>query len=224
MPFNYGLWMAHPYWPLFDLKITTPCLELRLPTDVELPYFVDLARSVVPDAKFLGPWLAVPEPYFGPAVAQFHWGCRASWKPDQWTLVLGIFLDGEPVGQQSIDAADFSTLRDVHTGSWLGPEHRGKGLGVEMRAAVLHLAFEGLGAATARSGARHTNGASLGVSKRLGYEPNGTTQVEYGDGSTDDEISLLLTRERWQINQRDDVTIYGLDGCIEMFGLANTTA
>ena len=32
--------MANSYWPLFDLRITTPRLELRLPTDDELNSFV----------------------------------------------------------------------------------------------------------------------------------------------------------------------------------------
>lgn len=212
--------MAHPYWPLFDLRITTPRLELRLPTDAELPRLIDLGRTLAPDAEFLGPWIAVPEPYSAPAFAQFHWSARASWKPLKWTLVLGIFLDGEPIGQQSIEATDFSTQRDVTTGSWLGLEHRGQGLGGEMRAAVLHLGFEGLGAQVARSAARPGNAPSLGVSERLGYERDGLARFEYGDGSEDDEICLLLTRERWQATRRHDITIDGLNECIEMFGIA----
>ena len=42
-----------------------------------------------------------------------------------------------------------------------------------MRAAILHLAFEGLGAASAESEAFHDNHASNRVSQILGYSPNG---------------------------------------------------
>ena len=28
--------MGHPFWPLFDLRVRTPTLELRLPTDDDL--------------------------------------------------------------------------------------------------------------------------------------------------------------------------------------------
>ncbi len=44
-----------------------------------------------------------------------------------------------------------------------------------MRAAILHLAFAGLSAREASSEAFADNDASNGVSRALGYEPNGTT-------------------------------------------------
>jgi len=59
----------------------------------------------------------------------------------------------------------------VSTGSWLGMRHQGKGFGTEMRAAILMLAFDHLGAKTARSSAFTDNPRSLAVSRRLGYEP-----------------------------------------------------
>jgi hypothetical protein len=34
---------AHP-WPLFDLRLRTPCLELRLPTDDDLLELMRVAR------------------------------------------------------------------------------------------------------------------------------------------------------------------------------------
>ena len=64
-------------------------------------------------------------------------------------------------------------LRTVHTGSWLGRAYQGRGLGKEMRAAVLGFAFDGLGAQVAESSAFLDNAASNGVSKSLGYEENG---------------------------------------------------
>jgi RimJ/RimL family protein N-acetyltransferase len=44
-----------------------------------------------------------------------------------------------------VSGRDFAVLREVHTGSWLGQRYQGQGLGTEMRSAVLHLGFAGLG-------------------------------------------------------------------------------
>jgi RimJ/RimL family protein N-acetyltransferase len=82
-------------------------------------------------------------------------------------------VDGEVVGVQDINAEHFATLRSVHTGSWLGLAHQGQGLGKEMRQAILHLAFAGLGALEAHSGAFFDNEASLATSRSVGYQPNG---------------------------------------------------
>ena len=56
-------------------------------------------------------------------------------------------------------------MRSVATGSWLGLRHQGHGIGKEMRAAVLHFAFAGLGAIEALSGAWDDNKPSLGVER-----------------------------------------------------------
>ena len=63
-----------------------------------------------------------------------------------------------------------------HTGSWLGREYQGRGLGKEMRAAVLGFAFDGLDALVAETSAFLDNGPSNGVSRALGYEENGLGQ------------------------------------------------
>ncbi len=55
------------------------------------------------------------------------------------------------------------------SGSWLTASAQGRGIGVEMRAAVLHLAFAGLGALEALTSAWEDNVASQRVSLRLGY-------------------------------------------------------
>ena len=85
--------------------------------------------------------------------------------------------DGRPVGSQSLEAERFGQTLTVGTGSWLGRAWQGDGLGTEMRAAVLQLAFGVLGAKTARSGALLGNGQSLGVSRKLGYAEVGMSSV-----------------------------------------------
>jgi GNAT superfamily N-acetyltransferase len=68
-----------------------------------------------------------------------------------WTGVGGgctfaVIIDGEPVGMQDLIGAEFAAFATVSTFSWLGPGYRGRGIGTEMRAAALHLAFAGLAA------------------------------------------------------------------------------
>lgn len=164
--------MARPLWPLFDLRLSTERLVLRLPTDAELATLCALARRGIhpPDEMpFAVPWSITPSPAFERGFAQYHWSQRAGWTAQRWMLEPGAFLDGEPVGAQAVGASDFATLRTVFTGSWLGAAFQGRGLGKEMRAAVLGLAFDHLGAEVATSAAFADNARSAGVSLALGY-------------------------------------------------------
>ena len=102
-------------------------------------------------------------------------------------------------------------------GVYVDAASQGRGLGTEMRAAVLHLAFEGLGALRAESGAWHDNAPALGVSRNLGYEENGDGWRIRG-GRPDREVLLALTRERWERDRRDDIELVGLDPCLPFFG------
>jgi RimJ/RimL family protein N-acetyltransferase len=113
----------------------------------------------------------------------------------------------------------FSALRTVETGSWLGRAHQGQGLGKEMRAAILHLAFDALGAAEAYSGAFEDNAASLGTSRALGYADNGR-HWELQRGRPAVMVDLRLDRATWLAGRRDDIEVEGLAGCLEMFGVS----
>ncbi|HSL56210.1 MAG TPA: GNAT family protein [Acidimicrobiales bacterium] len=213
--------MAHRHWPLFDLEVRTPRLELRLPTDDELCDLADLAAAGVHDPAsmpFQVPWTDAEPPALQRGVLQWGWRNRAEWTPERWNLALGVFVDGRIVGVQDVGASRFALTRAVSTGSWLGLAHQGRGLGTEMRAAVLHLAFDGLGAVEAHSGAWHDNARSHAVSARLGYEENGR-RVEVRRDRADEMVLLRLTRERWAAGRRDDVAVDGLEPCLELFGL-----
>jgi RimJ/RimL family protein N-acetyltransferase len=61
-------------------------------------------------------------------------------------LEFAVIRRGAVVGSQGVGGRDFAVLREVHTGSWLGRRYQGQGIGTQMRAAVLHMAFDGLGA------------------------------------------------------------------------------
>ena len=131
-------------------------------------------------------------------------------------------LSGPPdarvvVGTQKVAAKDFAVLREVATGSWLGRRHQGRGIGTEMRAAVLHLAFAGLGAEYATSDAFTDNPASFGVSRRLGYQLDGIQRMVVRDRAVTLR-RLRLDRGGWQAHRTVEVTIEGLAECRDMFG------
>ncbi|MHB8393351.1 MAG: GNAT family N-acetyltransferase [Candidatus Dormibacteria bacterium] len=122
------------------------------------------------------------------------------------------------IGTQDIEAKDFALSRSFDTGSWLGREFQGWGFGREMRAAILHLGFAGLGAEEAITGAFTDNRASLGVSRSVGYQPNGTAQVaRRGKAAT--RLVLRLTREQWSEQSHAQVALEGLEPCLALMGL-----
>ena len=211
--------MGHPYWPFFDLRVRTPRLELRPPDEALDVEMARLAGEGIHDADFMPftePWTDVPSPQLERNAVQHYWRTRAEWTPDRWALRLAVVVDGAVVGTQDLNAERFAVLRTVSTGSWLGRRHQGRGIGKEMRAAVLQLAFEGLGAVMAYSGAYDDNQASLGVSRSLGYEENGDL-IAVRRGASARIINLKLPRERWQ--RREDIVIEHLEPCLELFGV-----
>ncbi len=111
-------------------------------------------------------WTDAPRDQLPLNTLQFFW--LADFRSDFWQLPFAVLYNGRAVGTQTRTAEDFVLLREVSTGTWLGRVFQGKGIGTEMRAAVLHLAFEGLGAEYANSGAFVDNLQSHGVSRKLG--------------------------------------------------------
>ena len=85
-----------------------------------------------------------------------------------------------------------------------------------MREAVLHLAFAGLGAAEALSGAFEDNAASIATSRSVGYEANGEARARRRDG-WGRTVRFRLSREAWERRRRDDIEIAGLEGCLDLF-------
>jgi len=212
--------MAHPLWPLFDLRLRTERLTLRLPTDDDLVVLAALAKSGVhaPDEMpFASPWTTLPSPAFERGFVQFHWTQRGAWKPEAWNLELMVEADGRPIGSQALFARDFAILRRVGTGSWLGLPYQGQGFGKLMRLAVLALAFDGLGAEVAETEAMVDNPRSAGVSRSLGYEEDGVGRLA-PLGLARDTQRFRMTRAGWTARPRPAVEIEGIEPCLELFG------
>jgi RimJ/RimL family protein N-acetyltransferase len=208
-----------PFWPLFDLVVRTPRLEMRLPREEEFGALNALIDAGIHDPAtmpFAAPFTDVPPPRRARESAQFWWRQRAEWSPEKWAYSGAVYVEGRVVGVQGMMADHFGALRSVETGSWLGQAFQGQGLGKEMRQAILHLAFEGLGAEVAHSGAFHDNAASLATSRSVGYVDNGET-VALRRGTADRILKVRIDRAIWEKQRRDDIEIIGLDGCLDMF-------
>ncbi|MGH8967078.1 MAG: GNAT family N-acetyltransferase [Actinomycetes bacterium] len=206
-------------WPLRHLVLRTPRLTLRPDDDAGLYKLAALAlRGVHPpeDMPFLFPWTDQAPDNLVRGTVQYHWGARSQLTPSDWNVNFLVRHDGRVIGTQGLSAKAFPITLEVSSGSWLGAAHQRQGFGTEMRAAVLLLAFDHLGAAIARSGAFADNPASLRVSEKLGYRPDGAnTHARRGTLAT--EIRLVLepshfVRPEWTLQ------VTGLDGCRQLLG------
>lgn len=204
-------------YPLLGVRVSTPRLELRSATDDlldELAEFVRAGKTHADPAPYDDPMsFYEPDPDLRVATwLRAIWRRRGAVEPDAWRLYFVVMVDGRPVGEQTLTGVDFASLGTVTTFSWLSTDERGRGLGREMRAAVLHLAFDGLAAKEASSDAFVDNEPSNAVSRALGYEPNG---VEWA--TRQGEPALLnrwrLTRQVWEQGRRDDIVVHDLEAC-----------
>lgn len=213
--------MLIDYWPLLGLQLTTPRLELRLPGPDELAELADLAHDGVHDPSlmpFSSGWTDLPGLGRARSVVQHHWLRLGNWRPEDWSLNLAVFLGGRPVGIQALAARRFPLVREVNTASWLGLPYQSQGIGTEMRAAVLHLAFAGLDAEEATTGSFTDNAASLAVSGKLGYIPDGIER-RVVRGKVVILQRLRLPRSLWRVALAKEIEITGLSPCLPLFGL-----
>ncbi|MCE7004856.1 GNAT family N-acetyltransferase [Kibdelosporangium philippinense] len=197
-------------WPLRNLVIRTPRLELRPDDDAGLFELVEVANAGVhaPDKMpFTVPWTDRPPIEW----VKFYWLQRASFTPDDWSLNFLTRVDGRVIGMQGAAATDFAVTREMHTGSWLGQAHQGNGYGTEMRAAILMFAFDYLGAERMASGAHSDNVASQNVSRKLGYRPDGVERRSVKGKMVFNE-RLAVTPEQF-VRPEWSIEVDGLDGC-----------
>ncbi len=213
--------MAHPVWPLFDLRVVTSRLELRSIDDEMALALAQLAAGGIHEPGFMPfafEWTDVAGPQLLRNTMQFYWRCRAEWSPEKWNLNLAVIVEGAVVGTTGLLANDFPTLRQFETGSWLGREFQGRGIGTEMRIASLQLGFAGLDAHLGTTVAFDDNPPSIGVTTKLGYAPNGTSR-RLRRGAPATSLHFEMSRAHWESNvRRDDITIHGLAECRDLFG------
>lgn len=208
-------------WPLFGPRLATPRLIMRPVCDDDLAELVDLAVAGIHDPAampFLVPWTDAPREEIVQDTLRYHWRSRAASVPQDWSVPFAVRSRGALLGTQEIAATHFAVARTVTTGSWLGRVHQGQGYGTEMRCAVLDFAFDHLRATRAASSAFVDNPASLAVSTKVGYVPDGTVVVQRRPGEAAVDQRLLVTPETFR-KPAWSVQVAGLDGCRGSFGL-----
>lgn len=208
-------------WPFFDLRISSGEVLLRGVTDVDL----DPLLAVLPDDLGRDPR---HRPFLDAAADARRiltaeiWQHRGAWSPDSWCLDLAVEVDGRVVGIQALEGDHFPLLKTVDSHSWLATAVRGRGLATAMRAGVLGLAFDHLGAVAAVSSAEVANVPSLAVSRRLGYADNGLSRSDSTEGVIELR-HLRLLAETWRAAGHP-VEIEGVEACHPWFGLGPTVS
>lgn len=213
--------MVNEHWPLFDLEIRTPTLTLRYLDDELIAELLDVARRGVHDPAvmpFTIPWTDLPSPQMEQEAMRFYARTRAEVRAAAWNLQFAVIVDGEIVGACDLSAESFPELRQFTTGSWLGREFQGRGLGKEFRQAALALGFDGLGAEYALTGMWHDNAASKGVTTSLGYDYEGRRRA-LRRGVADEMLCYRMARARWETIRRDDIELVGVDRAREFLGI-----
>lgn len=204
-------------FPTQKLSLRTERLLLR-PPDLWDPECLDVYRRISgrllqDEHWFESNWYLAEPPEIQISAARNYLQQLVDWTPDAWSLKLMVWSDREVIGEISLRGVRFLQTRSLSTGSWLAPEWRGRGLGKEMRAAVLFFGFRMLGAEEFRSEAHRDNRASGQTSLSLGYREDGTTSKH----APDDYVRYLLIRDMWRDDQ--EVRVSGFEECRHSFGI-----
>jgi RimJ/RimL family protein N-acetyltransferase len=205
---------------LWEIRLRTPRLELRLPTDEELLDLYRVAEGGIHPPEEMPFGVAWTDSLNDADFTAFHRRAWDEWEPEAWELNLITFLAGRAIGTQAVTARDFATGREVGTGSWLGAPFQGQGYGTEQRAAVLELAFRGLGAEAATSGALIHNVASQRVSAKLGYRTTGMSELS-PRGEPVPHYDYRIEHHEWR--SPVPVEIVGLEPALPLFGITRSS-
>ena len=140
---------------------------------------------------------------------RFYWRSRADTSPDSWRLLHAVIVDGAVVGACDVFASDFPTLRQFETGSWLGREFQGRGLGKEMRLAALHARIR-----RSRRRDRHDRAVARqrGIARGdaiVGLRGRAADERRRDD--PDELIGFRMFRAHWETIRRDDITLHGVE-------------
>lgn len=207
-------------WPPYQVRITAGDLDLTIIRDEDLAGLVELVLDGVHDPArmpFSVPWTDADPTQLPADFLRYHWTSRAALTPERFSLDFAVRRAGELVGTQAFHAEDFAVTRTGETGSWLARRFHGQGIGTRMRRAVCAFAFDELGAVEITSGAFLDNPASLAVSRKVGYRPNGTRRVARR-GEPADNQRLLLTAEHF-VRGDDELTVTGATELRRFLGL-----
>lgn len=210
-------------YPPFGLRVTCGDLVLRGITDELIMPLVEVARRGVHDKgeeeNPLGfDWTAAPPRYLAINYARWAWGHRVNFTRDSFILALAVEYQGEIVGVQEGKGEKFPVTRSVSTGSWLGREFQGRGIGTLMRQVFCTFLIDQLGTQEVISGAFTDNPASQRVSEKTGYVRNGIHRIPRGTRSAADSLMYRLTPGTL-VRPKEPVEVEGLEPLRRFLGL-----
>lgn len=211
-------------FPPLGLRVVAGALELRGLTDELIAELCDVAEAGIHDPgemPFYFPWTAAPAGELGRNTAAYHWGKRSTFSPDEFCLDLAVLLEGRVIGCQGVAAKHFPVTRTGETGSWLGREFQGRGLGTVMRQAMCELLFDHLGFEEITSAAFLDNPASLGVSRKVGYRPTVVSRIKRREGELALNQGLVLTPDAF-VRLGEPVHVTGAEAVRAFIGLDAT--
>ena len=206
-------------WPLHGIRLRTADLDLQVMTEADLPTL----WSVLPDDVGMNPHATTYAGLDGRAnrsaiIAQAYWRALGVWSPDDWALPFVVRSGGEVVGAQWLEGPDWRADRTVDSSSWLVAPARGRGLGKQMRAAVLALAFGPLRADAAVSSAVVDNAV---VPRRLAG-PRLPRHAPLGARALGGDAAARASRARRRgraSGQAREVVIAGVSPALPLFGI-----
>lgn len=207
-------------WPVHGLRLATPDLILRPMREEDLGVLCDLLPDDVEQDPSATRYAGLGERANRHAVVVQSYGRHLGlWSPDDWTLSFVVRRGGAVIGVQTLEGPDYRAERIVDSASWLVVAARGSGLGQQMRAAVLELAFRHLGAVAAISSAVLGNRGSLGVSRALGYAETHRSVLTHSGQTLQ---HLRVERATWQAcGLGAQVRIDGLAAALPYFGVGD---
>jgi RimJ/RimL family protein N-acetyltransferase len=183
-------------WPPYGVSLIENDLQLTVITDADIPGLVDLASGGIhePDQMpFSTPWTTAEPDLLAANMVRYYSGVRANFTPEKFDLLFAVRIGGELVGTQGLHTSHFAVTRTGETGSWLGLSYQRQGIGTRMRRAICAFAFDHLGAVELTSGAFLDNPASLAVSTKVGYRPDGRFRMMRREAEVAINQRLVLT-------------------------------
>lgn len=204
-------------WPAAGVVVSSGNVELRWMDDELIVELAHLAARGVHDPErmpFARPWTRGTAEQVMRSVLTYQWATRLAVAPGEFRLNFAVLADGVVVGSQGANSKDWHTRRSASTGSWLGREFQGHGIGTRMRMLILQLLFEGLGAAEATTGAFADNPASNAVSRKIGYYDDGTEEKDR-EGVPVLHNRYRMPRDRWLEVRAEHTAHLGLPVVLE---------
>lgn len=161
-------------------------------------------------------------PDFHTRAMQALWQTRAEMRPSFWVIPLVACrkCSDRPLGVVELIGKSFVLTRSIEIGIWVDPREHRSGIGQEISQIALAIAFHEFGAKELRWNAIDENVASIALAEKLGFERDGTsTFVESGKAYPQTRFVL---RDPATVPQREDLSIQGLDLCIELLGVSTS--